>query len=48
MIIRIGLKRILPITDFSTYIRYFIMGFWLTFLMPLIIKKAGWQENKNS
>lgn len=48
MIIRIGLKRILPPTDFSTYIRYFIMGFWLTFLMPLIIKKAGWQENKNS
>lgn len=48
MIIRIGLKRILPPADFSTYIRYFIMGFWLTFLMPLIIKKAGWQENKNS
>lgn len=48
MIIRIGLERILPPADFSTYIRYFIMGFWLTFLMPLIIKKAGWQENKNS
>jgi hypothetical protein len=44
MIIRIGLKRILPTGDFSTYIRYFIMGFWLTFLMPLIIKRAGWER----
>jgi len=48
MIIRIGLKRILPAADFSTYIRYFIMGVWLTFLMPLVIKKAGWERTNNT
>jgi len=43
LIIRVGLKKILPITNFFTYIRYFIMGLWLTFIMPLIIKKANWE-----
>jgi len=43
VIIRIGLKEILPVADFFTYIRYFVMGLWLTFLMPFIIKKAEWE-----
>lgn len=43
LIIRVGLKKILPITNFFTYIRYFIMGLWLTFIMPFIIKKAEWE-----
>lgn len=43
LIIRIGLKEILPVADFFTYIRYFVMGLWLTFLMPFIIKKAEWE-----
>jgi len=43
LIIRVELKKVLPITNFFTYFRYFIMGFWLTFLMPFIIKKAKWE-----
>lgn len=43
LIIRVGLKKVLPITNFFTYVRYFIIGFWLTFLMPFIIKKAEWE-----
>lgn len=43
LIIRIGLKEILPVADFFTYTRYFVTGLWLTFLMPFIIKKAEWE-----
>ncbi|GAH23671.1 unnamed protein product, partial [marine sediment metagenome] len=32
-----------PVADFFTYIRYFIIGLWLTFIMPFIIKKAEWE-----
>ncbi len=39
--LRFGLKAILPAGDISTFIRYGVIGFWVTFGAPWVFVRAG-------
>lgn len=44
LVIRYGLKALLPNSGFFNVLRYAVVGLWVSFIAPWVFKRMGWED----